>query len=265
MMPTMTIQNMHIHYREQGDSESSALVLIHGLGCSLQYWSCVFDDPQFAHYHILALDLPGFGMSDKPHGYDYQLSSQADLVLALLDRIQIEQFSLVGHSMGGAIAILLALKSPERIKHLLVIEPNLRAHDAQLSQEIVKYVETDFIEHYHEFQSSAIETVKHWFADFHQKSLEQYIAELLKTTPISMYRSAQSLMTTTGDKSFLIRFQQLPLPKHFLVGEETLKIRHIPEELSNSNIQTVIVPGVGHMMMVDNPAIFNKSLATALQ
>ena len=261
----MTINNMHIHYREQGNLHFPALVLIHGLGCSLQYWSCVFDDPQFAHYHLLALDLPGFGMSDKPDNYDYRLSSQADLVLAFVERLHIQQFSLVGHSMGGAIAILLALKFSERVKHLLVIEPNLRAHDAQLSREIIKYMESEFIQHYREFQSSAIETVKHWFVGFHQKNLDQYITELLKTTPISMYRSAQSLMSTTGDESFLSQFQQLALPKHFLVGEETLKIRQIPEELTTGNIQTMIVPGVGHMMMVDNPTIFNKSLAAALQ
>lgn len=261
----MTLQNMYINYRDQGDPQSPVLLLIHGLGCSLRYWACVFDAREFANYRILALDLPGFGMSDKPDSYDYKLSSQADLALAFVDALQVQQFLLVGHSMGGAIAILLALKYPDRVKHLVVIEPNLRAHDAQLSREMVKYRESEFIQRYQEFQSIAIDTVKHWFVGFRQRNLDDYIIELLKTTPVSMYRSAQSLIRTTRDETFLTQFQQLTIPKkHFLIGEETLKIRRIPSDFAANNIQTVIVPGVGHMMMVDNPAIFNETLATAL-
>jgi pimeloyl-ACP methyl ester carboxylesterase len=196
-------------------------------------------------------------MSDKPDSYDYKLSSQADLALAFVDALQVQQFLLVGHSMGGAIAILLALKYPDRVKHLVVIEPNLRAHDAQLSREMVKYRESEFIQHYQEFQSVAIDTVKHWFVGFRQRDLDDYIIELLKTTPVSMYRSAQSLIRTTRDETFLTQFQQLTIPKkHFLIGEETLKFRRIPSDFAANNIQTMIVPGVGHMMMVDNPAIY---------
>ncbi len=165
----MTLQNMYINYRDQGDPHSPVLLLIHGLGCSLRYWACVFDAREFANYRILALDLPGFGMSDKPDSYDYKLSSQADLVLAFVDALQVQQFLLVGHSMGGAIAILLALKYPDRVKHLVVIEPNLRAHDAQLSREMVKYRESEFIRH-QEFPSVAIDTAETLAVDPSERS-----------------------------------------------------------------------------------------------
>ena len=73
-----------------------------------------------------------------------------------------------------------------------------------------------------------------------------------------------SLMTVTADDNFVIQFQNLVMPKHFLIGEETLKIRTIPESFHDSSVQTVIVPSVGHMMMVDNPLLFNQTLASMI-
>lgn len=264
-MPTITVNNIRLNYRDQGDSHQPALLLIHGLGCSLRYWKYVFEASELSEYRIIALDLPGFGMSEKPDTYDYQLSSQADIVLAFLESLHIQDFSLVGHSMGGAIVILMALKQPQQVKQLLVIEPNLRASDVHLSREIAQYLESTFIKRYEEFRSSAIATVESWFVNFRQTNLEEYIDELLKTTPISMHRSALSLITSTSDDTLLKQFQRLTLPRHFLIGEESMKTRNIPEGFEANNIHTVIVPGVGHMMMVDNPFLFNKTLATVLQ
>ena len=264
-MPTITIDAMQIHYREQGESNQPVVLLIHGLGCSLRYWNCIFDAQEFSNYRILALDLPGFGLSEKPATFDYRFSSQANLISALLDVLKIDNFFLVGHSMGGAIATLLALKHPNRVKKLLVLEPNLKASEAQLSKDIVQYEEAEFIKQYEEFRFSAIDTVKTWFVDCQQHSLEEYIDELSKTTAVAMYRSAVSLIETTSGETLLHQFQQFPFPKYFFIGEETLKIRRIPKSFYTSDVHVVVVPGVGHMMMVDNPSLFNKTLATALQ
>jgi pimeloyl-ACP methyl ester carboxylesterase len=204
-------------------------------------------------------------MSEKPENYDYQLSSQADIVIAFLDALHITRFSLIGHSMGGSIAILIALKQPQRVTQLIVIEPNLRAGDAHLSREIIQYQEPHFIECYQEFLSSAIALVKTWFVNLQQTDLEEYIDELLKTTSLSMYRSALSLVNSTSDDTLLNQFQQLALSKHFLIGQESMKDLSIPENFARSDVNTVIVPGVGHMMMVDDPSLFNRTLDSVLQ
>jgi len=263
-MPTLTINEMAVHYRAQGQAGQPTLVLVHGLGCSLKYWSCVFEAPEFAAYRIIALDLPGFGRSAKSENYDYRLPSQAAVVLALLRELQVEQYILIGHSMGGTVAILMALQQPPQLARLIVIEPNLRACAAQLSRTIVKQTEDDFTAHYAQFQTQAIATVKSWFIDMQQADLAEYIAELLQTTPVSMYRSAASLMQVTAAEDFLLQFQQLALPKYFLVGAETLKTRPLPESLRAADMPVIVVPGVGHMMMVDDPAIFTNALAGVL-
>lgn len=265
MMAGMTLNNMQIHYEERGEEHQPALLLIHGLGCSLKYWACVFDAEELRHYRILALDLPGFGMSAKPETYDYSLYSQAELVAEFLQTLGIRRLSVVGHSMGGAIAIMLAHNYPQLVRQLLVIEPNLNADDAHLSRDVIRYSEAAFIQRYEEFRQIAVATVQEWFVNSHRADIESYISELLKTTPISIYRSALSLMTVTADDTLLKQFQHLALHKHFLIGENTMKTRSLPEEFQESNVETVVVPGVGHMMMVDDPRLFNRTLASVLQ
>jgi pimeloyl-ACP methyl ester carboxylesterase len=264
-MPVITVKNIDLYYREQGEAEQPTVLLIHGLGCSLKYWACVFDEKELADYRIIALDLPGFGMSEKPDTYNYSLLSQADIVFAFIEALNIQNCTLIGHSMGGSIAILLAYKYPKLVEQLLVIEPNLKASDAHLSRNIIRYSEPGFISRYEEFKRTAIATVQDWFVNPHRADIEEYIAELLKTTPISMYRSAHSLIAVTTDDTLLTQFQQLALHKYFLIGGETMKIRNFLEGLQHGDIQIVIVPGVGHMMMVDNPSLFSQTLASVLQ
>lgn len=259
------VKNIEVCYREQGDSNQPVLLLIHGLGCSLKYWKCVFEAEGLAHYRILALDLPGFGLSAKPDEYEYDLKSQAEIAHSLVQTLDIPQLTLIGHSMGGAIAILFAHTYPQMVERLLVLEPNLRADDAHLSREIIRHSEAEFINRYEKFKQMAIETVQNWFVNSHRADIEEYIGELLKTTPTSMYRSARSLMEVTGDETLLLQFQRLSMPKYFLIGEESLKIRSIPKSFQNSSIKSIIVPGVGHMMMVDSPRGFTQSLASILQ
>ncbi len=230
----------------------------------MKYWGCVFDAPELSRYRIVALDLPGFGMSGKPDTFDYDLHSQADIAYALMQSLGIQRCTVIGHSMGGAVAILLARKYSDSLERLVVIEPNLKASDAHLSREIIRQPEAEFVGQYDDFTRMAVATVQNWFVNSHRADLEDYIRELLKATPISMYRSALSLITVTSDELFIQKFQELPFPKDFLIGEETLKIHNIPESFVDSDVNTVIVPGVGHMMMVDNPTLFNQTLAALL-
>ena len=79
-----------------------------------------------------------------------------------------------------------------------------------------------------------------------------------------MYRSALSLIAVTADDTLLKQFQQLALPKYFLIGGATVKKRKLSLNFQNGSVRTIIVPGVGHMMMVDNPRLFTKTLAAIL-
>ena len=96
------------------------LVLIHGFGDHLMTWRAVFDRLAINH-RVIAFDLPGFGASDKPEG-EYTLEAQTDRVRSLLAKVR-GPVVLVGHSMGGEIALNVALAEPDRFPMLVLIAP----------------------------------------------------------------------------------------------------------------------------------------------
>jgi pimeloyl-ACP methyl ester carboxylesterase len=100
--------------------QGPAVVFLHGFGSSLDLWRSLM--PDLARNHrVLALDLKGFGWTDRPRG-DYSPSAQAELVWALLDARGIDRAALVGHSWGASVALAMALASPERTTRIAVYD-----------------------------------------------------------------------------------------------------------------------------------------------
>ncbi len=100
-----------------GKPAAPPMVLLHGLGERAAGWQPVI--PAFAPYfRVFALDMRGHGDSDWPGTYSFQL--MCDDVVAVLDGLGLGQVTLVGHSMGGAVALLAAMQQPDRVARLVV-------------------------------------------------------------------------------------------------------------------------------------------------
>lgn len=113
------VGGLQLHCYDSGPHESSPIVLIHGLGDEADTWRHIF--PALARWRrVIALDLPGFGRSEKPRRA-YTPAFFARTVAGLLDALGIGQALLVGHSMGAAIAQRLALAQPRRAEQLVLI------------------------------------------------------------------------------------------------------------------------------------------------
>jgi pimeloyl-ACP methyl ester carboxylesterase len=95
------------------------LLLLHGIGNSAQTWAGVIDRLAGSHT-VLAPDLLGHGSSDKPRG-DYSLAGYANGMRDLISVLDIEQVTVVGHSLGGGIALQFAYQFPERCQRLVLV------------------------------------------------------------------------------------------------------------------------------------------------
>lgn len=97
------------------------VLLLHGLGHSTHGWRKVVDPIAAAGYRVMAVDLPGFGYSDKPGGYS--LDSFVGFVRDWLDLHCVERCALVGNSMGGLITAASAGALPERVAAAVLVDP----------------------------------------------------------------------------------------------------------------------------------------------
>lgn len=126
------IDGATVHFQEFGERGNPTLLLIHGYTASTYVWHEVA--PVFAEngFHVIAVDLLGFGYSDKPSWFDYKITSQARMISRLMDRLGIGRATIAGSSYGGAVAATLALDYAERVEKLIlvdsVINDDLRDH-----------------------------------------------------------------------------------------------------------------------------------------
>jgi pimeloyl-ACP methyl ester carboxylesterase len=110
---------VRVRYVRHGRPGSPAVVLLHGFGSSIYTWKEVI--PGLGREHdVVALDLPGFGGSEQPSGLSFELYPR--VVLGLMDRLALDRAALVGSSMGGAVAALVAADHPERVARLALLD-----------------------------------------------------------------------------------------------------------------------------------------------
>jgi pimeloyl-ACP methyl ester carboxylesterase len=126
--------NIPIKYRENHQGHPCTLLFIHGFGAASHYWHGL--EEHFAdRYNTVALDLKGFGYSAKPEDGHYRVSDQADLVKSFITAHKLANLILVGHSMGGAVALLTYFKLPPAlVKGLILLD------SASYGQELPDFV-----------------------------------------------------------------------------------------------------------------------------
>ena len=112
------IDGVRLHYQEKGTG--TPLILIHGFTSSVFSWKDVFE-PLSKNFHVIAVDLKGFGFSSKPDG-DYTRRAQAILVAHLLDYLRIDKAWVCGNSMGGDVSLNLAVQNPQHVAGLVLID-----------------------------------------------------------------------------------------------------------------------------------------------
>ena len=120
---TIDVDGLKVHYKDTGPKGAPALLLLHGFGSSLQAWddwSLKLDQK----YRVIRLDLPGFGLTGASPGHDYSEEKDLAILTHFANKLGLEKFSVIGHSMGGKMAWTLAASQPERVQALVLMAPD---------------------------------------------------------------------------------------------------------------------------------------------
>jgi pimeloyl-ACP methyl ester carboxylesterase len=244
-------QKSYLRYMDTEVGEKT-LVFIHGLGSSsVADFSCLLSDERFNKYRIILIELLGHGFSDKPKGFGYGLYDHAMVVANLLDHLGIKDSVVIGHSLGGTIAIALTQKRSDLVSCLIVAEPNLDPGAGTGSKIIAAQDENEFIEKgYRSYLKSLC-------IDNNNNSSESiYSGTFALADPAAIHRSAVGLLKGTEPPQRVI-LKSLKIPHAYIMGDQN--IDEVPyADLTMLGFQILVVPSSGHAMMNDNPTEFKK-------
>ncbi|MER6400221.1 alpha/beta hydrolase [Kitasatospora sp. NPDC001603] len=229
-----------------------ARVYLHGLGASSPvYFAGAAAHPLLAGRRSLLLDLLGFGISDRPTDFPYTLEAHADAVAAALDEAGLAEVELVGHSMGGAVAIVLAHRHPRLVANLLLVDANLDPVTPVRrpgSSGIATFGEEEFL-------AGGREEVRRWVGPLWWSTMRLAGPEALHRSAVHTARGTVPTM-----REILL---DLEIPRTFLHPQADGELPGA-ERLRASGVEVVAVPDCGHNIMFDNLDGFAAIAATAL-
>jgi pimeloyl-ACP methyl ester carboxylesterase len=111
----------HVHYQDEGAAALPLLVLLHGFGDSYTGWDG-WVHALSGKFHVISLDFPGHGLTRAPEGYQLTGEGLADLLDAFADQLKLPKFAVAGNSMGGGVAWQFAVRHPQRINALVLVD-----------------------------------------------------------------------------------------------------------------------------------------------
>ncbi len=230
--------------------EGPAVVFVHGLGAvSAVYHAHIAARPELAGRRLLFVDLPGHGISDRPADFAYTLEDHADALAAALDGAGVRDAVIAGHSMGGAVAIVLAYRRPDLVARLVIAEGNLDRFPAPTagSSGIASYEEEEFV------RGGGYARVLDHVGPL-------WAATMRLADPLALHRTAVNLVRGSE-----------PVMREMFEGVEGVERVYLQGELSGplagvdgleaAGVEVVTVPGAGHNVMFDCPEVFAGMVA----
>ena len=134
----MDIDGQRIHYTDSGGSKPP-IVMIHGLGGNLLHFGYALADKLANDYRVILVDRPGAGYSTRPEDAPATLTAQARTIATLIRRLDLKQPLLVGHSLGGALSLAIALDHPDCAGGLALLAP--LTHAVESAPDVFKGLE----------------------------------------------------------------------------------------------------------------------------
>lgn len=245
--------------------EGPDILLLHGLGAT----KASFFDTAAAlsrDYRVHAIDFPGFGGSSKPAHAPYNARWFAETVVGVMDALEVERPHLVGNSMGGRVAIEVALRAPDRVRALGLLCPAV-AFIKRAYHPLVRVLRPEFGLLPHRMPRRAV-AAQFWSMFHDPDALDPSIADVVVDEFQRIYGSAGAryaflcsarniyLDAPWGRNGFYARLADLEAPALFVWGSHDRLIpaslkRHVAEWLPTA--EQIVLSSCGHVPQVEKP------------
>ena len=118
----LEVAGVDFHYLDLGPKDAPAIVMIHGILSNWRVFTYALAPAMARDHRVIVIDRPGWGYS-RLTGGRLDIAAQAEAIAALIDKLGLKKSLLVGHSMGGAVSLALALAHPDKVRGLALIAP----------------------------------------------------------------------------------------------------------------------------------------------
>jgi pimeloyl-ACP methyl ester carboxylesterase len=259
------VPGARLHVIERG--QGPALLLIHGLGGQSGHFTYGIVDQLAPHFRVIVIDRPGSGYSTRSDGRSASLEAQAAMLAALIDQMKLDRPFVVGHSLGGAIALALALAHPEKVSGLALVAPL-----TQITDKVSPAFNALLI------KQSWLRTLVAWTVATPATMLgsEKLLGQIFGPEPVPpdfatrggglMSLRPSQFLAASADIQALpaslpqqqIRYGQLQLPVSVLYGRNDLVLdptENGADFIAQVNGATLELVDGGHMLPVTNPRL----------
>jgi pimeloyl-ACP methyl ester carboxylesterase len=282
-LPTGVTLNVQI----EGPEDGEPILLLHGFPESHRTWRAVV--PELAgDFRVVAPDQRGFGASDKPEGVEnYRTDRILEDLVALADAIGLERFTLVGHDWGGAVAWLAALRYPDRLSRLVIVNaPHPLVFQKSLFEDPAQCAASQYIS---AFRNPAMEQgiaamgLETFFAktfashadisllsdEERQSYLDDWGAPGAMTAMLNWYRASEIVVPQVGEQADAPAWTKAPFPKIVVPTLVLWAMRDtalLPVQLGGlydlvDNLRLLTIPDAGHFVPWEQP----KTVAAAIR
>jgi len=249
----ITVGGKTIRHLRMGPEEGTPVLMIHGFGADLSTW--MFNQQALAESRpVYALDLPGHGGSSKQVD-DGSAAALADTVRAYMDAVGIDKAHLVGHSLGGAIAIEIATVAPERVTGVTLVAP------AGLGDEIAETFIAGFLT---ETRSRKLRPVLEMLVANPGLISADMVEDVLKFkrldgAPAALGAIAAANFSGGQQKvSLRDRLATISVPVHVVWGESDQILPAAHSEGLPPSVSVTRLPGVGHIAHMEKSSEINS-------
>lgn len=232
------------------------VLFLHGFGSTKEDYADIIHHEVFDDRPFLAYDAPGCGETICADLARVSIPFLVATARTLVERADFERFHLVGHSMGGLTALLLAHANPERVLSFTNIEGNIAPEDCFLSRQIVGHEGADPASF---FEAFIARTYAH--SAF---SSALYAATLRNRVRAGAVRGIFTSMVELSDAGDLMsKFIGLPCPKTFMYGDQNSGLSYLGH-LSTHGVQLARIARCGHFPMYSNPPAMWDAIAACI-
>lgn len=228
------------------------IVFLHGFGSTKEDYADITRHALFDGHGFLAYDAPGCGETRCADLSKVSIPFLVETALAVLDALGFERFHLVGHSMGGLTALMLAHRHPQRVISFVDIEGNIAPEDCFLSRQIVDHPRPD---------------AEAFFDDFIERTRQApaYASALYASSLRHKVRAAAvpgifGSMVELSDRGGLMdKFLGLPMPKMFMYGQQNAALSYL-SHIESRGVRLSEIPDCGHFPMYSNPTLMWRAI-----